>query len=65
MQFQEPELTFHIAFQNKSGINPFYNVRKKNVNSITETLFVIAHPCEMYGLYFVMATFDRTLFYRG
>ena len=40
----------------------FYNVRKKHVKSIQETIFfVIARPCWIYGLYFVTAAFDRTL----
>ena len=59
MRFQEPDLTCHVAFQDKSGINPFYNVKKKNVNSIQEIIVVVIAPsCWMCGLYFVRAAFD-------
>ena len=55
MHFQEPELIYHDALLDKNGINLFYNVRKKNDQSIQEiNFFVITRPCWMYGLYFVM-----------
>ena len=36
MHFQEPVLTCNVALHDKSGITPFYNVRKEHVKSIQE-----------------------------
>ena len=60
--FKNQNLHITFFFQDKDGINPFYNIRQKNVNSVQEIIFfVIARPCWMYGLYLVLAEFDRTL----
>ena len=44
--FSRSKNHIHVACPDKCGINPFYNVRKKNVKYIQELVkFEIARPC--------------------
>ena len=51
MHFQEPELTCQVVFQDKSGINPFDNVRRKNVNFLQEIRCLLCNRMSLLNVW--------------